>query len=167
MKQDMAEVRMSVDEGGAAHEKVAATHQEPDSARSMEQEPGGHSAPLLDEPLRRAVPQTRPITPDEWLHEDDYWTTHSLIAVSGRRTTMRPEQRPLAAPPRFQQVHRWQSMAVLIVLGVGILAACVGIIKASRLVGNLIPLLQPAPASTQPVTSPTVAPSPSGQTHNQ
>lgn len=172
----MAEVRVSVDDDGAARGAgTAGEHQEisapPVSPLRGEQRttlpPLPPSAESYDPPPRREAPVTRPILPDEWVQEDDYWNTQSLIAVSGRMAVPRPKQRPLEPPQRFQPVQRWQSMAALIILSVVILVACVAMLRAAGFANNLLHQQTPVPTVTHSSGSPTVAPSPTAKPRNK
>ncbi len=169
----MVEVRVSVDDDDAAR-GVEATrgHQEigtadgpsvPDEPLPPLPPPSTGPAPreaAHDSTWRREAPVTRPIMPDEWVHEDDYWDTQSLIAVSGRRAVPRPKPRPLEPPQRFQPVQRWQSMAALVVLSVVILVACIGTMRAAGFANNLLHQQTPVPTVTHPSSSPTLPTSP-------
>ncbi len=170
----MAEVGVSVDDDGAARDAGAAGERQEQeiSAADMSSVPDEQLPPLEPPPasaaaetlpsftLRREVPVTRPITPDEWVHDDDYWDTQSLIAVSGRLAVPRPKPRPLEPPQRFRPARRWQSMAALVALSVVILVACVGATRGAGFANNLLHQPSPVPTVTHPAGSPTLAPSP-------
>lgn len=175
----MAEVRVSVDDDGAARGVEAAGEHQEISAAGTPYVPGEQlpplppppsPAPALGEtphgsPPRREAPVTRPILPDEWVHEDDYWQTQSLIAVSGRTAVPRPKPRSLKPPQRFRPVRRWQSMTALIILSAVILVACVAMLRAAGFANNLLHQQTPVPTVTHPSGSPTLAPSPTTKPH--
>lgn len=176
----MAEVTVSVDgEGatqgfgsaGASAGTGAGEHPESGAANAPAAPDG--SLPPLPEMIpysraeRRGAPATRPIGPDEWVQDDNYWDTQSLIAVSGRMAVPRPKPRPLDPPQRFRPVRRWQSMVALIVVSVVILAACVGMLRAAGLANNLLHSTQPVPTITHPAGSPTAPHSPTAKPHNK
>lgn len=162
----MAEVTVSTDDGGAIQEAGAA---EAPAAADTELPPLPEMTPEPQVPSysaaeRRQAPVTRPIVPDEWVNdEDDYWTTQSLIAISGRRAVPRPRARTLEPPQRFQPLRRWQSMAVLIVLSVVILATCIGLLRAVNFANDLVHPHQAVPT----LTVPTHTPAPTAKPHNK
>lgn len=169
----MAEVRVSVDGEGATQgfgtASASAGGRDAISAAEVPPAPDASLPPLPGmDPRgggeRRAAPATRPIGPEEWVQDDNYWDTQSLIAVSGRMAVPRPKPRPLDPPQRFRPVRRWQSMAALIVVSVVILAACVGMLRAAGLANNLLHPHQPVPTiTTHPTGSPTVPLSPTAK----
>lgn len=164
----MAEVTVSVDDEGTTQGvEDAGKHQET-SATDIPPAPDAQLPPLPEVAPRssvehRGAPVTRPITPDEWVRDDDYWDTQSLIAVSGRLAVPRPTARPLDPPQRFRPMRRWQSMAALVVLSVVILAACVGVLRAAGFANNLLHPHQAVPT----ITHPTSVPSPTAQPHSK
>lgn len=164
----MVEVRVSVDDDDAARGVEAVSeHQEIGTADTPSVP--GEQLPLLlppsagpapgeaghDGTRRRETPVTRPIMPDEWVHEDDYWDTQSLIAVSGRLAVPPPRKLSLEPPQRFRPIRRWQSMAALVVLSVAILGACVGLTRAAGFANNMLHQQSPVPTVTHPSGSPT------------
>ena len=173
----MAEVTVSVDGEGAtqgfgpagASAGAGASERRDTSAEEVPPPPDVSLPPLSGVVPhagveRRGAPATRPISPDEWVQDDSYWDTQSLIAVSGRMAVPRPKPRPLDPPQRFRPVRRWQSMAALIVVIVVILAACVGILRAAGFASNLLHPYQPVPTiTTHPTGSPTVPLSPTAK----
>lgn len=174
----MAEVTVPVDGEGAtqgygpagAGAGAGASERHETSAEDIPPPPDGSLPPLsgmapYSRAERRGAPATRPIRPDEWVQDDNYWDTQSLIAVSGRTAVPRPKPRPLNPPQRFRPVRRWQSMAALVVVSVVILAACVGLLRAAGLANNLLHPYQPVPTITHPTGSPTVPLSPTAKPH--
>lgn len=171
----MAEVTVPVNDEGAAREVGAGSERWQASSTELPQMPEADlpadlpPLPTMEAQLDGAVesrraPATRPIMPDEWVNdEDDYWTTQSLIAISGRRAVPRPRARELEPPQRFRPVRRWQSMAAVIVLSVVILVTCVGLLRAVSFANNLVHPHQAAPT----LTVPTHTPSPTAKPHNK
>ncbi|MFI5271736.1 MAG: hypothetical protein ACHQ4H_01715 [Ktedonobacterales bacterium] len=122
----------------------------------MEQPPAS-STPTLPadgdvRPAVREAPATRPISPEEWVREEDYWDTQSLIAVTGRMAVPRPRARSLKPPQRFRPVQRWKSVVALAVVSACILGFGIGLVQASHLAGGI---LRPAATHTA-VPAPTV-----------
>lgn len=166
----MAEVTVPVDDEGATQGVGDAGERQETSTTDVPPAPDAQLPPLPgvaphSSVEHRGAPVTRPITPDEWVRDDDYWDTQSLIAVSGRLAVPRPTARPLDPPQRFRPVRRWQSMAALVVLSVVILATCVGVLRAAGLANNLLRPHQPVPTITHPISSPTVPLSPTAKPH--
>lgn len=116
---------------------------------------GPSEPPTPASPARRAVPRTRPLTDEDWQREDEFWSTQSHIAVSGRLAVPRPRTYPIQPPQRFHPMSRWVSIAALAFVAMLIVLGCVGAMQASGFANDL---LHPRPVPTQTHPTPTVSP---------
>jgi len=106
-------------------------------------------------PAPRKAPVTRPLTADDWAREEEFWSTQSHIAISGRLAVPRPRTRPIRPPQRFRPIERWKSIAALVFVAALIALTCAGAMRATGFANNL---LHPRAVPTQPHPSPTASP---------